>query len=174
MYKKDREKKSGSVQIDRESFEKLYHLYAKNMYHLAYHYVDSEAGNIVHDVFLSLWEKRGTIVIENPERYLNRAVKLKIMNYFRNNSSRAGHIEHIAATADRADRSTERIFNFKILVNEIDELITQLPARCQQVYAMHQRGMDKQEIAKKLNISESAVKQHITKALSHLRHNLQY
>ncbi|GAA4807931.1 RNA polymerase sigma-70 factor [Olivibacter ginsenosidimutans] len=164
------------VHINRKTFEGLYASYAGKLYRIAFYELKNEddAANMVHDVFISLWEKRGQLILDKPEFYLTRAIKLKIINYYRDKQRRQS-IMHDMLNYDDSDHSTEEILVFRSLKQEVNELLEKLPERCRKIYHLHHdNGLENQEIASSLQISESAVRQHLAKAKNFLRKHLQY
>ncbi len=163
-----------SIRINQRTFEQIYRLYAGKLYRICFRELQDadEAANLVHDVYTSLWERRGGLVIDNPEHYLVHAAKLQIINYFRNQQTRKAHLRDIADQPE-ADHSTENSIAFHSLQKQIEQLLEQLPARCQEVYRMHQdTGLPNREIACRLRMSESSVRQHLAKAKYFLREHL--
>ncbi|MCD0489156.1 sigma-70 family RNA polymerase sigma factor [Pedobacter sp. MC2016-14] len=158
------------------SFEELYHLYSKKIYRLCLRDLgsDHDAANLVHNVFLSLWENRSTLVLEKPEHYLVRAAKMQVLKHFRDSSSHRIQLNQALVAYNEIDQSTEQSLDFKELKNRVTGLVSQLPPQCAKVYRMRdEQGKKNQEIAAELQISVSAVKQHLGKAIFFLRAHLQ-
>ncbi len=163
-----------TIRVNQHTFEELYRQYAAKLYRICFRELRDadESANLVHDVYTSLWERRAGLLIENPEHYLVHAIKLKIINYFRNRQTRETHLKNVARKPE-ADHSTENSIALNALQGQIEQLLDQLPTRCQQIYRLHQNtGLPNQEIAIRLRISESAVRQHITKARYFLQKHL--
>ncbi|WP_411971974.1 RNA polymerase sigma factor [Sphingobacterium sp. Lzh-3] len=163
------------LRLDESSFEELYKTYAPKMYRIAYSQVNDQdiAGNIVHNVFLSIWERRDTLIIEKPEHFLTHATKLQIIKNFRDAANQKQHLQSSLLGYNEADYSTQHEIYYNDLSDRIKTLINKLPPQCRRVYMMRdQQGLDNSQIAFQLGISLSAVKQHIGNALSFLRANL--
>ncbi|WP_394676035.1 RNA polymerase sigma factor [uncultured Sphingobacterium sp.] len=161
--------------LDESSFEELYKTYAPKMYRIAYSQINDQdiAGNIVHNVFLSIWERRDTLIIEKPEHFLTHATKLQIIKNFRDAANQKQHLQSSLLGYNEADYSTQHEIYYNDLSDRIQTLINKLPPQCRRVYMMRdQQGLDNSQIAFQLGISLSAVKQHIGNALSFLRANL--
>lgn len=161
--------------LDESSFEELYHAYAPKMYRIAYSQVNDQdiAGNIVHNIFLSIWERRDTLIIDKPEHFLTHATKLQIIKNFRDAANQKQHLQSSLLSYNEADYSTQHEIYYNDLSDRIQTLINKLPPQCRRVYIMRdQQGLDNSQIAFQLGISLSAVKQHIGNALSFLRANL--
>jgi len=163
------------LQLDKSSFEELYKLYATKMYRICYRETNDEdvSGNIVHNVFLSIWERRETLLLEKPEHFLIHATKIQILKYFRDSASQKQHIQNSLIDYNEADCSTQEEIYYNDLSDRVQQLVDLLPPQCRRVYLMRdQQGMDNAQIAGELGISMSAVKQHIGNALTFLRTHL--
>lgn len=161
--------------LDASSFEELYKEYAPKIYRIAYSQVKDQdiAGNIIHNVFLSIWERRDTLIIDKPEHFLTHAAKLQIIKYFRDAAKQRQHLQSSLIGYTEADYSTQHEIYYNDLSDQIQTLINKLPPQCRRVYMMRdQQGLDNAQIAFHLGISLSAVKQHIGNALAFLRANL--
>ncbi|MEM9671874.1 MAG: RNA polymerase sigma-70 factor [Cyclobacteriaceae bacterium] len=158
-------------------FRWLYEENVKKLFVISYSRVSDreEAEEIVHDVFRSVWERRYEITDEEGsiKKYLVRAVKLKVIDYYRKQERNRRNMA--IATEDYCGHAncTDDQLHLNELEGRLTELVDQLPCRCRQVYQMsREQGMTNQQIASTLLISEKSVESHITKALSHLRQNL--
>lgn len=160
--------------IDRQRFELLYRLHWKQLRDYCYHHTQDQyfAEEIVQDIFLSIWERRATIgPIDNGfVKYLTRAAKLKLFDFHRHCASIKHNIQYEAETDRRAYRDTEERICYNELTENIHELICNLPYKSQEVYRLaHEQDLSKQEIARKLNISEKTVEYHLYKAVNLIR-----
>lgn len=132
--------------------------------------------DIVHEVFLKLWEKRETLrVRENFKGYLftacrnmsidmtkqiavDRELKAELLRYY----------DH--ASLER-HYSQEELYKYDSLVEEA--LNTLSPQRRKVFEMSRKQGKSHQEIARELNISPNTVKEHMSRALTGLRDFLQ-
>lgn len=165
------------VVLDEASFTEIYNIYWKKVYSISMAKLnDSDlAKGIVQEVFKSLWERRDSIdVIREVEHYLVRSAKLKTLEYLRNKSIRAKHHEMIAMKQTAAYEDTESEIISSNLLDNISPLIESLPPKCKEVFKMsREHELSNKEIASMLLISERAVGQHISKAVSFLRLRLE-
>lgn len=137
---------------------------------MKYIYDLDEAKNIVHEVFMSVWEKfeslpEGT----NYKSYLYTAVKNKSLNHIRDRK------KHVVLEEAEDDGPTEQNATLETaeLEREIEIALQSLPEKCRQVFEMNrQEGLKYAEIAEKLNISIKTVEAQMSKALSILREHL--
>jgi len=164
------------LEIDSESFEALYSLYSKRIYRICLRDIgdEDEAANIVHNIFLNIWENRSNLTLDKPEHYLMRSAKLQVLKYFRDKKSHEGHLKNALSDYQDANHNTEDAIQYQELRREVNVLVMQLPHQCRRVYKMKDLdGKSTGQIAEELQISVSAVKQHIGKAVFFLRARLQ-
>jgi RNA polymerase sigma-70 factor (ECF subfamily) len=164
------------VSLDRSTFEKLFKTLFKSLTHFARKYVpdNDTAKEIVHDVFLNLWEKRENIDTSTSlKSYLFTSVYNRSMNYIRDqrkfyrDSEISNIIEKEEHTVPR-DHIEEQELESRIL-----ESIDSLPARCREIFILNRfEGNHYAEIAEKMNISVKTVETQMSKALRILREKL--
>ncbi len=163
------------IRIDRQTFEQLYKQLSPKLFRICVRDLGNmdEAAHIVQDVFLSLWERREKVLLENPECYLCHAAKLKIINHYRDRQTHQSHLKIVAGSLSEADHSTEQTLSLENLMDEINLLLDRLPEKCKAVYRLHHEcGLENTEIAANLRMSESNVRQHMARARAFLRANL--
>ena len=158
--------------LDRASFKLLYDLYAHKMYRICLKDLQQEnvAADIVHNVFLSIWERRDSLVIKNPEAFLISSVKIQIFKYFRDSNTQKQILASRISDFSESDDSTQNEIIYNDLSAQVLSVVNKLPKQCKRVYLMaDQEHLSHAEIATALGISVSAVKQHIGNARSFLR-----
>ncbi|MEM9329417.1 MAG: RNA polymerase sigma-70 factor [Bacteroidota bacterium] len=172
-------KEIGSLSLSINSakgFEQVYHQHFRRLFSIAYSILrhQEKAEGIVHDVFLSVWERREKIVIkESLEAYLVRATKLAVMEHMRTRAIRHRHHEILAAQPNAAENSVELEMGASELKERIELLVHSLPPKSQKVYRLsREEGKNNKEISDLMAIAEKTVESHLTKALSFLRSNL--
>lgn len=161
--------------LDRASFKMLYDLYAHKMYRLCLKDLQQEsvAADIVHNVFLSIWERRESLVLDNPEAFLISSVKIQIFKYFRDSNTQKQILASRLSDFSENDNSTQNEIIYNDLSAQVMSLVNELPKQCKRVYLMRdQEQLSNAEIATSLGISVSAVKQHIGNARSYLRRKI--
>lgn len=160
-----------------EGFKKAYDLYAGKMYSICRSRIDNpeNAKEIVHDIFLSIWERKETLVIEDSiEKYLVRATKLKIIDFYRL-SHRKETVTISSETEQHTDLNTdtEQQVNFQELTRLLQELMQCLPIQSRKIFQMsREQGLTNKEIASTLFISEKSVEYHMKKVLNFMKKHL--
>lgn len=157
---------------DEQAFTEIYNRYWKKLYAMAYERLKSKdlAEDVVHEVFLSLWQRRREAVIHSLHAYLAAATKyctLKIYAGF----TRTDMLVNEESARDTA--SGEAFIDFRFLEQMIQHEINRLPEKCRLVFRYSRRDqMTNAEIARELSISTKAVEKHITRAIRRLRLSL--
>ncbi len=161
---------------DNTYFEKIFKEYFTPLTYYAVKFTKDtdSAKEIVHTVFISLWEKRETVSTGQPLRsYLYTSVHNRSLNYLRDRSK--FHNDDIS-DLDYINELSEEYHDL-IEQNEtetiIAETINRLPEKCRQIFKLNRFEEKKYaEIASLLNISVKTVEAQISKALRVLREEL--
>lgn len=133
---------------------------------------DDQAKDLVQDVFIDLWNRRGTSDIRILSHYLFRAIKFQVLNHLRNGKLQDHHLK-LAQKVQFANQ-TEEMLNFEQLEVQLQKAIELLPSRCREVFFLSRyQSLSHKEISTQLNISPKTVEAQITKALSILRSKLE-
>lgn len=159
-----------------KEFKAIYDTFWEKVYAVCYNNTrDVElAKDLTQEIFTSIWERRDTLTIEKSmDRYLVRAAKLKVAEYYRNKSIREKHREHICQDHCKTACCTKDDVDYSLLVQKLGLYIDELPCRCQEVFRMSREdGFTNKQIAEKLDISQRAVEYHISKALRLLKEKM--
>lgn len=129
---------------------------------------DLEASkNIVHDVFIAVWEKFESLPEDTNFRgYLYTAVRNRCLNYIRDNKTQVA----FESVSDEFVAAEEQSVEAAELQREIELAINTLPEKCRIVFEMSRyEELKYTEIAEKMNISVKTVEAHMSKALNLLR-----
>ena len=158
---------------DEIAFGELFDRHWAGLYKLAFSYLkDQETSKeIVHDVFLNIWNRRAELQIQSFNSFLLTAVRYQIYNRMRSAKLT------VVYTADYS--KTDHVFELNSgdarikqqeLQNELNEYLVQLPKRCTKIFQMSRiEQMSNQEIAERLGISKRTVENQISLAVKHLK-----
>lgn len=168
-----------AIRLDDESaFTALFDRYWVRLYKTAQVYLkDHETSEeVVHDVFLNIWNRRHSLEIEAFSPFLLTAVRYQVYNRLRSAKSpivlTVGD-EHLNEPLDNNEGESHIIV--QEFQQELDQYLVQLPKRCQEIFYMSRvNQLSNQEIANRLGISKRTVENQITVALKHLRICLKY
>lgn len=129
-----------------------------------------EAKGLVHEVFVSVWEKFDSLPADiNYNSYLYTAVRNRSLNYIRNKKKNV-MLENVAEQDLMIENEPMVAAE---LEREIEMAIQCLPEKCRQVFELNRmEGLKYAQIAEKLGISIKTVEAQMSKALSVLREHL--
>ncbi len=156
-------------------FGLLFNRYYTGLVVYARHLLESDdnAEDIVHDVFMALWEKRASLSVNSSlKSYLFTSVKNRCLNYITHLRVQSDYQQAILQKGDVLGLTWE-FYEEAELSNLIESAIKKLPPQCQKVFIMS-RFEDKTaaQIAQELTISPRTAEKHIEKAVKLLRHEL--
>ncbi len=162
-----------------KQFKGLYLRYAGELIFFARKFVDNPtAEDIVHDIFLKIWEKKSTIVVESDmKNYLLSVVQNACYDYLKHQSIACSFLDK-AFQQLRLDELTYFRTSGDDLpdqkkVDAIYRSIEKLPPKSRDIFKKaYLEGQKHTTIAEELNISIRTVETHIYKALKFLRNHL--
>ncbi|RIV67620.1 RNA polymerase sigma-70 factor [Flagellimonas aequoris] len=160
-------------QSDRNAFNSLFEILWEPMYIYASSLImdDSIAKDLVQEVWIDYWQRREAVEVENIKSYLFKAIRYKCYNALRDMKFNQTQIE--AAHAVCISSEVEMEADVMDLSKRINETISSLPKRCQEVFILSRMNhINNKEIAEKLNISQRSVENQISFALRRLRKEL--
>ncbi len=158
---------------DTAAFNALYHQTWRELFDLAFAKTkdEDEAKDIVQDIYIKLWEKRGRLDIwENVAGYLRRATKREVIR----------RLQVALQTTQRQTLYKEAIESIAIAVDDLllaKELHTQweseiakLPQKQREIYSRYYLfAYSITEIASELGIAEQTVKNQLVSANKKIR-----
>jgi RNA polymerase sigma-70 factor (ECF subfamily) len=131
------------------------------------------AQDIAQDCYLILANSASTVTIDHPRGFLYRTASNLAIDHFRHNKivERFADLEQIEGESKHPSVEVEiSKEQWRALLHQT---IHELPPRCRDVFLLHKvRGLSYREVARFLDISESAVEKHIIKGLMHCRNRL--
>ena len=158
---------------DGKAFLELYHLYHKQVYYFSFCYLKSkeDAEELVQDVFVKIWEKRGELNEKlSFTNLLYTIAKNKILDIFRKRLHQEKYLKNLTYSADGSENTTDNDIAYSDLRNFSNKIIEQLPPRQKLIFEMSRhKGMSQKEIAEKLNISVKTVENQMGQALKFIR-----
>ena len=149
-------------------FKQFYITWYSRAIYFACEYVDeSDAENIVQDVFLHLYERRDLIdAYTNLTAYLFTSVKNKCLDYLRKQVSEQEAVSEMQSEFEMALRmkfDSLEILNTNFpdeagIEKLLEQALQKLPERCRKIFIMNKlEGKKQQQIAEELQISVNTV-----------------
>lgn len=161
--------------IFRKTYSRLY------FYALSLLSDESDADDVVEEVFVELWKRRDEIEWgDNLNSFLYRAVYTRSLNTIKRNSKstkrldsldaiNAKRIEWLSSIEQESISNVEDAELRQAIANAIDEL----PEKCGRVFRMsYLNGMRNKDIAEEMDLSVRTVEAHMYHALQFLRKRL--
>lgn len=158
-------------QSNAKAFDEIYRRYWVVVFRYAVCKVATQeiAEDLCQDVFVSLWQRRNVVVIQNLEAYLVQATKYGVLNHIRLKMKSQKYFD-LADTTQTSDNDTENSINLNGLMVAWEKAISKLPDKTQQVFRLSKfNHFSNKEIAKQLDLTEKTVEYHITKSYKILR-----
>jgi len=158
---------------DKAAFTSIYETHAASLTGFAAARLASleEARDIIHDLFVYLWNERERIHIKGPlKSFLFAAVRYRIIDHIRKSATRKAYAGMLQRLSDHIISDTEEKLVLKNLHHTLENAVEDLPSRTKQIYRLSRdRHLAVKEIAHELGVSEQTVKNQLSAALSHLR-----
>ena len=155
------------------SFESVYKSYYKQLCNLAFNIIGDQvaAEDVVQNLFIKIWNKRNTIVVNDIKAYVYKSTINTSLNYLKSSKNR--NMVSLATLLDHGDNTTEKQVKLNELQSKIDLAIRKLPPKCQVIFNLSRfEHMSASEIAKYLGVSKKTVDNQIGIALKKLREEL--
>ncbi|WP_432713647.1 sigma-70 family RNA polymerase sigma factor [Pedobacter sp.] len=158
-----------------KAFDTFYHRYWSGLYNTVFHHLkDGEVSSeIVHDIFLLIWQKRHDYHIQSIRSYLNTIAMHSVYKHLK--AKRATNILYIANYEQLNHHSKsvnegEEKLSCKELELTLDYSLQHLPKRCREIFILSRKTlMTNEAIARRLGISKRTVENQLTCALHFLR-----
>src|SRR5687768_12968963 len=131
------------------------------------------AEEIVQNLFISFWDKRTMLSINNISSYFFTAVKHRALNVLESQIVQKKYWDYYKNFIPHQENLTERAVEFNELLEALEEKMEYLPEKSKKVFKLNRlEGHSIAEIAGALNLSEKAIQYHITRSLKELRLHL--
>jgi RNA polymerase sigma-70 factor (family 1) len=157
-------------------FESLYKEHYRQLFAVAYRYVRNApvAEEIVHDVFLMIWNRADQLTIQySIKSYLYKSVANSSLNYIKKEKAERDKQDvYIKVNTKENPESDEADQQEALLIN-LENAIDILPPKCKEVMYLSRFGkLKQQEIADQMQISVKTVKNHLTYGFQKIREHL--
>lgn len=135
---------------------------------------DDLARELVQDVMVNFYEKRGEIKIHSSlKAHLYQSVRNRCLNQIKHTQIRRDHHSSIYISHKNDEAYIDDKLEETELEQRIFSIIQTLPAQCKRIFEMSRfDGHTNQEIADQLDLSKRTVETQISKALKTLRTQL--
>lgn len=158
---------------DMAAFTEIYNRYFRQLLRTAHNILDDQdlAQDVVQNVFISMWNKRGQVQIGQLKPYLHQATRYTVLKQIRERKQDQGFYLRLAQIT--TDIITDNPLLFKEQQQLLQELIDTLPENCKETFRLsREENKTYKQIAEMLGISEKTVEKRISQALKHFRAGL--
>lgn len=167
------------AQGDTDAFSLLYNRYWKELFTLATKMLrgEEEAADVIQDVFLSLWQRRGELAIQGSlAAYLHSSVRYKVRDYIAKNITRRDYLALLTDTAvNTLPASSQLRLELKEAQQAIQATISKMPARVREAYLLRrEQQLSYAEIAEKMGTSPETARKQVQQALLLIKNTLGY
>jgi len=155
------------------AFDTVYKIYHKRLFHFSNYILKSkeDAENIVHEVFMKLWENR--MNIRNIKSYIFGVAYNATISLIRKKAREKDFLEYLKSLPADWEAPVNIDIEYKELKERSMKIIDKLPDRQKEIYLLsRQDGLTYREISDKLNISVKTVENHLSRALKSIRSEL--
>jgi RNA polymerase sigma-70 factor (family 1) len=154
-----------------QAFSKIYNKYWKKIYVLAYDRLKDakQSQDLVQDIFVSLWERRETLDIENLNAYLYSAVRYSVFKLVAANKITDDFYNLAEALSPKASSADSRIISHE-LMSAFNKVVEDMPAQRKKIFKMrYEDNMKTKVIAEQLCISQKTVQNQLLSSYQTIR-----
>ena len=141
------------------AFREIYQRYWKKLYNVARRKVQDldTVEELVQDIFLRLWERRGSLRIDRLDAYLFTAIRYAIINHYQGNagSGKNTRAMRVFASTTKALFTTDDQMDLNELMNAVEQHLTDLPEKTRQIFRLNRLECQTvKEISSQLKVPE--------------------
>lgn len=155
---------------DDTAFSVLYSRYWKTLYTSAQNILqDAEAAqDVVQELFISLWQRRSELQVDNIKAYLYQAARFQVFKAIRAGKAKAHFYDRLSAVSQQIEQQDPLLY--KEIQHTIALMIESLPEDQREIFLLHRSsGLTYSQIAQQKNISVKTVEKKMSLALGRLR-----
>ena len=173
-YLSDEELWNAVVTDDSRAFAVLYNRHWRKLYKTSIYYLKDEiiSEDVLHDVFVVLWNRRKYLKIENFGNYIYITTRYHIYKQLK--AAKISPIEYIDQFVEKTiptsfNDAVEKL-SYNDITLQLESSLKPLPKRCREIFWLSRiENRSNEEIANQFGISKRTVENQITHALKHLR-----
>ncbi len=158
------------------AFDSLFEVYSPKLYGFALKYFknESDAEELVQEVFVKVWENRRTLKSElSFKSYLFTIALNQIRKHFNKKATSLRYLESLRNEPEFSENQDLNDENYESALHQINQMIEQMPPRRREIFTKSKlEGKSSKEIAAELNISPGTVDNQVSEALRFIRTQL--
>lgn len=156
---------------DESAFSELFYALKDRLYSLAFNITMSEmdADDVLQDVFITVWQNKDKLQdINNLDGYIYTMVKFRSLDLLKTRLAKVSEINEIIDANDPL-----KTLEMKEMNSKVHHAIANLPQKQKMVFQLYKEdNLPQKDIAKKMNITVSTVKNHVAQALLNIKKNI--
>ncbi|WP_207514086.1 RNA polymerase sigma factor [Longitalea luteola] len=159
------------AQDNRDAFDALYDRYWELLYDTAFRRLKDkeQCKDIIQDVFVDLWCRRGQVAISNLKAYLLTAVRFQVYKLVAKEKTGPSFFE-LYETIASSSFIAEGALIEKEFLEHVKSWIDQLPEKKRTIFLLHtQHDKSTKEIAHELSLSQKTVQNQLGAIIYRLR-----
>jgi len=158
------------------AFDSLFEVYSQKLFGFALKYFknESDAEELVQEVFVKVWENRQTLKSElSFKSYLFTIALNQIRKHFNKKATSLRYLESLQNDPEFMENLTIQEDDYELTLHQINLIIEQMPPRRREIFTKSKmEGKSSKEIATELNISAGTVDNQVSEALRFIRTRL--
>ncbi len=164
-------------QDDKHSFARLYLKYWERLYAIAWARTRDGAvsEDMVQDVFVTLWERRKTIVLRNGfSPYVTGILKFRLIDYFQSEQVKQRILGHILDRMEAVMPDSDNQLSHQAVEDIFEEELGKMPENMRRSLLLRLEKQSTPQIAARLDLAEQTVSNLLTEAFKRLRKTLSH
>lgn len=160
---------------DQYALEIIFEAFYDRLYHFVFSYTKCaySSKEVVQNVFIKVWKKRASIRPQTFGTYMFTIARNLAYNHMRDAMRRENKERLWSEITSRVSDETETYLLKKEFQSAIERVVHHLPPQKKTIYYLSwKEGKSKEEIARKLNITQKTVKNHLWAIKNTIKENL--
>jgi RNA polymerase sigma-70 factor (family 1) len=164
------------LQGDEKAFIEIYDRYWYKLFLSSYRRIKDKAAaeELVQELFLKLWKKRGTINIDQLENYLFSSIRNATIDFLNKQMVADKYLEYYKIYASQESNTTEEMVEVNELQEALERGLQSLSGKSEKIFRLYRMDhWSVEKIARHFNLSEKTVHYHLTRSQKFIRSYLQ-
>lgn len=164
------------LQGDEKAFIEIYERYWYRLFLSSYHRVKNKAAaeELVQELFLKLWKKRGTLAIDQLENYLFSAIRNATIDFLNKQMVANKYLGYQKIYTSLEGNTTEEMVELNDLEEALEKGLNSLSGKSEKIFRLYRMDdWSVEKIARHFNLSEKTVHYHLTRSQKFIRSYLQ-
>lgn len=157
-----------------EAFDSLFGAYSSKLFGFAFKYFrnESDAEELVQEVFVKVWENRQSLKSEYSFRsYLFTIALNQIRKYYNKKAASLRYLESLSAETVTSEAGNNE--NYELALQKLNSIIDTMPPRRREIFIKSKlEGKSSKEIASELNITPGTVDNQVSEAIRFIRNQM--